>query len=98
MDDDSINDYDEEELNNIIILSDENGEDVEFEFLDLIDYEQEEYIVLLSSDDSEMVILKVLPSANPDRDTDNYCPVEDAYTLSAIFELFQLRNSDRFEF
>ena len=83
---------------NVIVLNDSNGNDVEFEFLDLIDYEQEEYIVLLSSDDSEMVILKVLPSANPDRDTDNYCPVEDAYTLSAIFELFQLRNSDRFEF
>ncbi len=83
---------------NVIVLNDSNGNDVEFEFLDLIDYEQEEYIVLLSSDDSEMVILKVLPSANPDRDTDNYCPVEDADTLSAIFELFQLRNSDRFEF
>ena len=73
---------------NVIVLNDSNGNDVEFEFLDLIDYEQEEYIVLLSSDDSEMVILKVLPSANPDRDTDNYCPVEDAYTLSALFELF----------
>ena len=36
-----------EELDNIIILNDEDGNEVEFEFLDLIEYEGEEYVVLL---------------------------------------------------
>lgn len=35
-----------EELDNIIILNDEDGNEVEFEFLDLIEYEGEEYVVL----------------------------------------------------
>lgn len=32
---------------NIITLNDENGNEVEFEFLDLIPYRQNEYVVLL---------------------------------------------------
>ena len=36
-----------EELDNIIVLNDEDGNEVEFEFLDLIEYEGEEYVVLL---------------------------------------------------
>ena len=35
-----------EELNNIITLNDENGNEVKFEFLDLIEYESEDYIRL----------------------------------------------------
>ena len=69
----------EEELNeelddNIIVLNDENGEEVKFEFLDLIECDGERYVVLLpveehnhidgedgSEDDDagEVVILKV---------------------------------------
>ena len=37
----------DEELSNIIILNDENGNEVQFEFLDLIEYDSEEYVVLL---------------------------------------------------
>ena len=33
----------DEELSNIIILNDENGNEVQFEFLDLIEYESEEF-------------------------------------------------------
>ena len=36
-----------EELDNILVLNDEEGNEVEFEFLDLIEYEGEEYVVLL---------------------------------------------------
>ena len=58
--------FDGEELdNNIVILNDEDGNEVQFEFLDLIDYEDEEYIVLLpiteegEEEEGEVVILKV---------------------------------------
>ena len=39
-----------EELDNIIILNDENGNEVKFEFLDLMEYEGEEYIILLPTE------------------------------------------------
>ena len=54
-----------EELDNIIILNDENGEEVKFEFLDLVELDDEEYVVLLpvtdegEEDEGEVVILKV---------------------------------------
>ena len=35
------------ELDNIVTLEDENGAEVPFEFLDLVEYQGEEYVVLL---------------------------------------------------
>ena len=37
----------DEELDNIIVLNDENGNEVKFEFLDLVELDDEEYVVLL---------------------------------------------------
>ena len=36
-----------EELDNVVILNDEEGNEVKFEFLDLIELDDEEYVVLL---------------------------------------------------
>ena len=36
-----------EEIDNIVILNDEEGNEVQFEFLDLIEYDGEEYVILL---------------------------------------------------
>ena len=102
MDDDSINDYDEEELNNIIILSDENGEDVEFEFLDLIEYDSEEYIVLLpvvedeEEQDGQVVILKVESTENEDEES--YVSVDDEEILNEVFQIFKEKFKDEFNF
>ena len=43
----------DEELDNIIILNDEDGNEVQFEFLDLIELDGEEYVVLLPVEDDE---------------------------------------------
>lgn len=40
----------DENLSNIIVLNDENGNAVRFEFLDLIEYDAEEYVILLPED------------------------------------------------
>ena len=42
-----------EEVDNIIVLNDEEGNEVQFEFLDLIDFEGEEYVVLLPAEETE---------------------------------------------
>lgn len=89
-------DYNYNEENNIITLSDEDGNDLEFEFLDVIEYEEEEYIVLLPPDDDEVVILKI--DSNDDSETEDYIGVEDEELLEKLFELFKDRNSDIFNF
>ena len=89
-----------EELENIIILNDEDGNEVRFEFLDLIDYENEEYVVLLPTDEDdndEVVILKVEDvEGNPEMET--YVSVDDEDTLNAIFEIFKEKFKDEFNF
>ncbi len=86
--------YNEE--TNIIILSDENGNDVEFEFLDLLEYEGEEYIVLIPPEDDSVVILKI--EADEDSEFEDYVGIEDEQLLMKLFELFKEKNADLYGF
>ena len=93
----------EEEISNIIILNDENGNEVKFEFLDLIEYESEDYVVLLpvledgEEDDGEVVILKV-DDSDADSDEESYVSVDDEETLTAVFEIFKEKFKEDFNF
>ena len=90
-----------EELDNIIILNDENGNEVKFEFLDLMEYEGEEYIILLPTeegeDNDEVVILKV-EDVEDDPDMETYVSIDDEDTLNAVFEMFKEKFKDDFDF
>ncbi|MBE5037153.1 DUF1292 domain-containing protein [Subdoligranulum sp. DSM 109015] len=86
------------ELDNIITLQDENGEDVRFEFLDLVEYAGNEYVVLLpvEDDDGQVVILQLEES--DDDEVENYVGVDDDETLNAIFAIFKEKFKDEFKF
>lgn len=96
------NDVNEEELDNIIVLNDENGNEVQFEFLDLIELDQEEYVVLLpvvEEDDEEageVVILKVEDTDSEDEET--YVSIDDENILNKVFEIFKEKFKDEFNF
>ena len=83
----------EEEEINIITLTDENGVDTEFEFLDVIEYQGNEYLILMPADDesSEIVILLIEPV---DEETENYLAVDNEETLEAVFAIFKERYQD----
>lgn len=93
-------DDDFDDLDNTIILNDENGKEVPFEFLDLIEYMGEEYVILLPKDDSddaeEVVILKVDESDSEDEEA--YTSVDDEETLQAVFNIFKEKFKDEFNF
>ena len=93
-------DMNNEELDNIIVLNDENGNEAEFEFLDLIEYEGEEYVVLLpveeSEDAGEVVILKLEDTESEDEES--YVSVDDEETLNKVFEIFKEKFKDDFNF
>ena len=92
-----------EELDNIVILNDEDGNEVKFEFLDLIDFEDEEYIVLLpvneegDEEEGEVVILRV-EDTDEEADEESYVSVDDEDTLNKVFEIFKERFKDDFDF
>ena len=94
------NNQDGEELDNIIVLNDENGEEIEFEFLDLIEYEGEEYVVLLPTDEEdeagEVVIIKLEDTDSEDEES--YVSVDDEDVLQAVFEIFKEKFKDEFNF
>ncbi len=90
-----------EEVDNIVILNDEEGNEVQFEFLDLIEYNEEEYVILLPVEDEiseepgEVVILKVESTSE---DEESYVSVEDEEVLNNVFEIFKEKFKDEFNF
>ena len=94
--------FEGEELDNIVVLNDENGNEVRFEFLDLIELDDEEYVVLLpiveegEEDDGEVVILKLEDTENEEEES--YVSVDDDEILNRVFEIFKEKFKDDFDF
>ena len=87
---------DEEEVS-ILTLTDENGQDVNFEYLDCLEYEGKEYLILSPEGDEEgeIIILEIQPV---DEENENYLAVEDEETLNAVFAIFKEKFKDVLEF
>lgn len=96
--------YESEELDNIVILNDEDGNEVKFEFLDLVELEDEEYVVLLpvtaegEEEEGEVVILKIEDTDDEDSEEESYVSVEDEEILNKVFEIFKEKFKDDFDF
>lgn len=92
----------EEERDDIIVLLGEDGEEVEFEHLDTLELNGNEYVVLLPLDEEneneevdEVVILKVDHNAD---DEDSFVTVDDEDELNEVFEEFKARMEDEYDF
>lgn len=96
--------FEGEELENIVILNDENGNEVKFEFLDLIELDEEEYVILLpitengEEDEGEVVILKLEDNDDEESEEESYVSVDDEETLNKVFEIFKDKFKDDFDF
>ena len=82
----------EEEVS-ILTLTDENGQDVDFEYLDCLVYQGKEYLVLAPAEDEsgEIVILEVQPV---DEENESYLAVEDEAVLDAVYDIFKEKYKD----
>ena len=95
----------EEEID-IITLTDENGEDMDFELLDLVEYEGKRYAVLLppiedvegedENEDEEVLILQVEDDGT--EENESYVFVDDDNILNAVFDIFKEKFKDEFDF
>ena len=81
----------------LITLVDDEGNEVEFEFLDVVEYEGEEYIVLIENDEDadEVVILKINPI---DDDTEEYVSIDDEDLLQKLFDIFKKKYEGEINF
>jgi len=90
-------------MDNIITLIDENGQEIEFEFLDLIEYRGNEFVILLpvvdemdDKENDEVLILMLEETEDPE--TEEYVSVDDEEVLNTVFGLFKDRCREDFSF
>lgn len=88
----------EEENENYITLTDDDGNDVSFEILDTVEYSGRLFAVLIPFDEEDdgVVILEVLPSDDPDYD--DFVAVEDEELVNAVFEEFKKNYQGEYDF
>lgn len=81
----------------LITLTDDEGNEVEFEFLDVIEYDGDEYIVLIENDEDadEVVILKINAL---DEETEEYVSIDDDEILETVFDMFKKKYEGEIEF
>ena len=77
-----------EEGGALITLTDDEGNEVEFEFLDIVEYDGEEYIVLIENDEDadEVVILQI---NSIDEETEEFVSIDDEEVLQTVFNIFK---------
>ena len=97
------NEENNEMQDNIITLKGENGKDIKFEFLDVIEYNNDNYVVLLpvaedgTEEGDEVVILRE-EGLTEDGEDESYGTVEDETVLNQVFEIFKEKYKDEFFF
>lgn len=96
-----MSDQNQEEMNSIISLTDEQGNEVQFELLDVVPYNGNEYIAIVPAEeedeDGDMVQLyRIVPDENGD--TETYVGLESEEELNAVYSEFQSRNAEFFDF
>lgn len=101
LDENQVKNFQQENINkedNVVVLNDEDGNEIKFEFLDLIEYNNDEFVVLLPDGENtdEVVILKV--EDHETEDTESYVSVDDDLVLNCVFNIFKEKFKDEFDF
>lgn len=84
----------------IITLEDDLGHEQDFEFLDVVEYDGDEYIILLpvEEEEEEQNQVMILRIDSIDDETENYIGIDDEEILQNVFDIFKMRYEDEFDF
>ena len=90
-----------EERENIVVLVDDEGNELHFEVMDIIEYQGNEYAAGVDAnadenDEEATVLIMKLVHANDEEDILE--PVDDEKVLNSVFEIFKEHMQDEFEF
>ena len=92
-------DFAEEEYEaEIITLEDDLGNEKDFEFLDVVEYDSEEYIILLPVAEEEQNEVMILRIESIDDENENYVGIDDEEILQKVFDIFKERYQDEYDF
>lgn len=86
----------------LLTLTDEDGKEMQFEFLDVVEYENKEYVVLLPVDgeeeESEEVVILRVDEVPGSPDEESYSSLTSQEELDAVFAIFKEKFKDEFNF
>ncbi|MCD8353005.1 MAG: DUF1292 domain-containing protein [Clostridiales bacterium] len=82
----------------LLNLEDPMGNVQTYELLDMVEYNREAFGIFLPADDHEgdVAILRLV--GKDDQKAESYAPVNDEDLEQAVFDLFQIKNLDAFDF
>ncbi|MCD7858497.1 MAG: DUF1292 domain-containing protein [Clostridiales bacterium] len=82
----------------VLELEDEAGNRVRYEMLDLVEYNGEAFGIFLPAEDhgGEVAILRL--AGEDAQKAEGYVPVNDEELEQAVFDIFQIKNMDAFDF
>ncbi len=81
----------------IITLEDDLGNEKDFEFLDVVEYDGDEYIILWPVGEEESNEVMILRIESVDDQTENYIGIDDEEVFQKVFDIFKKRYQDQFE-
>ena len=82
----------------VLMLEDPNGEQTAYELLDVVEYDQSAFGVFMGAEEEEgdVAILRLVGA--DDQKAESYAPVNNEALEQAVFDLFQIKNLDAFDF
>lgn len=87
-----------EAMETVVFLTDEeDGTEYVFECLDTVEYEDNEYAVMLPLDDEDDGYVIVMQIEYNEEEAEYCVIVEDEAVVDAVFDLFKEQNADLFE-
>ncbi|MBQ8503306.1 MAG: DUF1292 domain-containing protein [Clostridia bacterium] len=91
-----LNQLKDDELDFTVRFTDTDGNDGVYDFLDIVHFEGNEYVVVAPKDDDEgyVDIFRVIPDGKKEK----YERTEDDRILEEVFEIFRIKNEDEFDF
>jgi len=81
---------------NVIVMHDEQGNEESFQVLDLIPYEDKEYVVLMPVDEEDMSIV-ILQMESIDEENGSLIPVTDEAVMEALAQIVSEKYKDEFD-
>lgn len=90
-----LNQLKDEELDFTVRFTDTDGEYGEYEFLDIVLYDDNEYAVVAPLESDGYVDIFRIAAQD---DKESYVRVSNDETLEKVFEIFRVKNEDEFDF
>ena len=89
---------DEDAQESYVTLTDDDGNEVSFELLGIVEHKERSFAVLLPFDEEDdgIVILELVPSEDPEYD--DFVSVDDDTLLEEVYEVFKSEYEGDYDF